>query len=206
MLKLYYSPGACALASHIALEEAGAEYEAVKVDLSRGEQKAPEYLAINPAGVTPALATDSGVLTENLAIMWYVAALYPEAGLLPEAEETFETARMHAFNAYLSSALHPAIGRALFSRPALEGGERDQALAGALARYDHVERHLLTGPWVLGERYTIADGYLSVFSRWLRLNQLLDKDRFPKLNAHLTLVQSRPCVQKALLAEGVQPA
>jgi glutathione S-transferase len=99
MLKLYYSPGACALASHIALEEAHADYELVRIDLSKGEQRTPAYLAVNPAGVTPALVTDEGVLTENLAIMWYVAATHPEAGLLPPADAPFELAHMHAVNA-----------------------------------------------------------------------------------------------------------
>jgi glutathione S-transferase len=206
MLKLYYSPGACALASHITLEEAGAAYELVKIDLTKGEQKTPQYLGINPAGATPALETEEGVLTENLAIMWYVAALHPEAELLPPPDETFQLARLHAVNGFLGSSLHPAIGKTLFSRPALEGDARRQALDLALAKYDIVESHVLKGPWVLGEQYTIADPYLSVFTRWLRLNDILDKERFPKLNAHLTLVQSRPCVQKALLIEGLQPA
>ena len=206
MLKLYYSPGACALASHIALEEAHADYEAVRIDLAKGEQKAPAYLAVNPAGSTPALIADEGVLTENLAIMWYVAATHPEAGLLPPDDAPFEVARMHRVNGFLGSALHPAIGKVLFARPPLEGEARTQALEPALAKYDIVEHHHLQGPWVLGERYTIADGYLSVFTRWLRLNDLLDAERFPKLNAHLTLVQSRPCVQKALHMEGLHPA
>jgi len=206
MLKLYYSPGACALASHIALEEAHADYELVRIDLSKGEQKTPAYLAVNPAGVTPALVTDEGVLTENLAIMWYVAATHPEAGLLPPAGAPFELAHMHAVNGYLGASLHPAIGKVLFARPPLEGDARAAALEPALAKYDLVEHHLLKGPWVMGERYTVSDGYLSVFSRWLRLNDLLDKERFPKLNAHLTLVQSRPCVQKVLHLEGLQPA
>ncbi|SFS72017.1 glutathione S-transferase family protein [Brevundimonas viscosa] len=206
MLKLYYSPGACALASHIALEEAHADYELVRIDLSKGEQKTPEYLAVNPAGVTPALVSDDGVLTENLAIMWYAAATHPDAGLLPPDDAPFELARMLRVNGFLASALHPAIGKVLFARPPLEGEARAQALEPALAKYDIVEHHLLKGPWVLGERYTVADGYLSVFSRWLRLADLLDPDRFPKLNAHLTLVQSRPCVQKALHMEGLHPA
>ncbi len=206
MLKLYYSPGACALASHIALEEAHAAYELVKIDLSKGEQKTPEYLAVNPAGVTPTLVTDEGVLTENLAIMWYAAVTHPEADLLPPDDAPFELASMHRVNGFLASSLHPAIGKVLFSRPPLEGEARERALEPALAKYDIVEHHLLKGPWVLGERYTVADGYLSVFTRWLRLNDLLDRDRFPKLNAHLTLVQSRPCVQKALHMEGLHPA
>lgn len=206
MLRLYYSPGACALASHIALEEAGASYEAVKIDLSKGEQKTPEYLAINPAGVTPALETDEGVLTENAAILWYVAALHPEAALLPTPGEVFQLARLQSVNGFLASSLHPSIARALFARPALEGEARGRAVDLALSRYDLAERHLLKGPWALGEQYTIADPYLSVFTRWLRLNDMLDKERFPKLNAHLNLVQSRPCVQKVLLLEGVPPA
>lgn len=206
MLKLYYSPGACALASHIALEEAHADYELKRIDLSKGEQKTPEYLAVNPAGVTPALVTDDGVLTENLAIMWYAAATHPEADLLPPDDAAFDLARMHRVNGFLASSLHPAIGKVLFSRPPLEGEPRARALETALAKYDIVEHHLLKGPWVLGERYTVADGYLSVFTRWLRLEDLLDPDRFPKLNAHLTLVQSRPCVQKALHMEGLHPA
>ena len=206
MLKLYYSPGACALASHIALEEAHADYDAVRIDLAKGEQRTPAYLAVNPAGSTPALVADDGVLTENLAIMWYVAATHPEAGLLPPDDAPFEVARMHRVNGFLGSALHPAIGKVLFARPPLEGEARTRALEPALAKYDIVEHHLLQGPWVLGERYTIADGYLSVFTRWLRLADLLDAERFPKLNAHLTLVQSRPCVQKALHMEGLHPA
>ena len=205
MLKLYYSPGACAMASHIALEEAGADYELVKIDLRRGEQKTPEYLAVNPAGVTPALVTDEGVLTENLVIMGYVAQTHPDAGLAAD-DSPFEFGKMQSFNGFLGSSLHPAIGPVLFAHPPLEGEARAAALDKALARYDLVEHHLLKGPWAMGEAYTVADGYLSVFTRWLRLNDLLDKERFPKLNAHLNLVQARPAVAKVLHMEGLHPA
>lgn len=204
MLKLYYSPGACAMASHIALEEAGAEYEPIRIDLRQGEQKTPEYLAVNPAGVTPALVTDEGVLTENAAILAWVARAHPEANLA-ELDSDFAFARMLAFNGFLASSLHPALGPVLFSRPPL-GGEAKQAQTDkALAKLDLVEHHLLKGPWAMGEQYTVADGYLSVFSRWARLGHLLDKDRFPKLNAHLVLVQSRPAVQHVLHMEGLHP-
>lgn len=205
MLKLYYSPGACAMASHIALEEAGADYELVKIDLRRGEQKTPEYLAVNPAGVTPALVADEGVLTENLVIMGYVAQTHPEAKLAPN-DSPFEFGQMQSFNGFLASSLHPAIGPVLFAHPPLEGEARAAALEKALARYDLVEHRLLKGPWAMGEAYTVADGYLSVFTRWLRLNDLLDKERFPKLNAHLNLVQARPAVAKVLHMEGLHPA
>lgn len=205
MLKLYYSPGACAMASHIALEEAGADYELVKIDLRKGEQRTPEYLAVNPAGSTPALVTDEGVLTENLVIMGYVAQTHPEAQLA-DLGSSFAFGKMQAFNGFLGSSLHPAIGPVLFAHPPLEGEARAAGLERALAKYDLVEQHLLKGPWAMGEQYTVADGYLSVFTRWLRLNHLLDKERFPKLNAHLNCVQARPAVMRVLHMEGLQPA
>ncbi|MEG1030187.1 MAG: glutathione S-transferase N-terminal domain-containing protein, partial [Brevundimonas sp.] len=118
MLKLYYSPGACAMASHIALEEAGADYELQKIDLKKGEQRTPEYLAVNPAGSTPAMATEQGVITQNVAILAYVAQTHPQAKLAPLGD-AYAFARMQAFNAWLASSLHPAIGKVLFSR--LEG-------------------------------------------------------------------------------------
>jgi len=204
MLKLYYSPGACAMASHFALEEAGADYDLVKIDLKTGQQKTPEYLAINPAGVTPALVTDEGVLTENLVIMGYVAQTHPEAGLADDAS-SFAFGKMQSFNGFLSASLHPAIGKVLFSRPPMEGEAKAQALEFALTKYDLVEQHLLQGPWAMGEAYTVADGYLSVFTRWLRQAGLLDRTRFPKLDDHLDRVQARPAVRRVLEAEGLQP-
>ena len=205
MLKLYYSPGACAMASHIALEEAGAEYELVKIDLKQGEQRTPEYLAINPAGATPALVTDQGVLTENLVIIGYVAQTHPDAKLA-DNQSSFNFGKMQSFNGFLGSSLHPAIGKVLFARPPLEGEARAQALEFALKKYDVVEQSLFKGPWAMGEAYTVADGYLSVFSRWLRSADLLDTTRFPKLNAHLDAVQARPAVQRVLEMEGLEAA
>ena len=202
MLKLYYSPGACALASHIALEEAGADYELAKVDLKAGEQKAPEYLAINPAGATPALQTDEGVLTENAVIMAYVAALHPQAGLAPDPS-SFAFNKMQSLTGWLGSSLHPALGRLMFSRPPLEGEAKDAALEMALGKLDVLENHLFVGPWAIGGAYSVADGYVSVFTRWSRQAGLLDSGRYPNLNRHLDAVQARPAVQKVLEAEGI---
>jgi len=202
MLKLYYSPGACAIASHIGLEEAGADYEIEKIDLRAGQQRTPEYLAINPAGVTPALATAQGVITQNSAILAYVAQTHPQAGLA-DLDDPFAFARLQAFNGWLASSLHPAIGKALFSKPPLEGEAKDEAVKIALEKYDLAENHYLAGPWVMGEDHSMADGYLMVFTRWARQAGLLDAARFPKLNAHLDRVQARPAVQRALEAEGI---
>ena len=202
MLKLYYSPGACAMASHIALEEAGADYELVRIDLKKGEQKTPEYLAINPAGVTPALVTDQGVLTENLVIMGYVAQTHPEARLA-DVDSSFNFGKMQSFNGFLGASLHPAVSRALFGRPPLEGEAKAAALEVALGKYQLVEDVLLKGPWAMGEAYTVADGYLSVFTHWGRQAGFLDPARFPRLNDHLDRVQARPAVQRVLAAEGL---
>jgi glutathione S-transferase len=203
MLKLFYSAGACAMASHFALEEAGATYELQAVNLRQGEQRTPEYLAINPAGATPALQTAEGVITQNPAILTYLADVYPEAGLAPTG--AFARARFNAFTGYLSSGVHPAMGRLLFSRPPLEGEARDAAADLALSKLDVVEQHLLAGTFVFGADHTAADGYLSVFSRWARQAGLLDPARYPKLNAHLDQEQAREPVRRALAAEGLEP-
>jgi glutathione S-transferase len=198
-LKLYYSPGACALASHIALEESGLAFDLQKIDLRQGEQKTPDYLAINPVGSTPALVTDEGVLTENLVIMAWVAKSAPHLTAEPGS---FAYWKMHALNGYLASSVHPAIGRVLFPRPPLEGEARAIALDLALSKYGVVEDSLYKGSWVMGEAYTVADGYLYVFCRWAKTAGLLDSARFPKLNAHIEKMQARPAVQRALATEG----
>lgn len=202
MLKLFISPGACAMASHLALEEAGADYQTQTINLRAGEQRTPEYLAVNPAGVTPALQTDDGVITQNAAILGWAAQTWPEKTLAPT--DAFGLARFNAFNGWLASSLHPALGKVLFSHPALEGAAKDEATNLALSKLQLAEDHYLEGPWVFGETWTLADGYLMVFSRWSRQAGLLDKARFPKLNAHLDAVQARPATQAMLKAEGLQ--
>ena len=134
----------------------------------------------------------------------FMAQTHPEAKLA-DNDDSFAFGQMQSVNAWLGSSLHPAIGKVLFSRPPLEGEAKEAALKLALEKYDLAEQHLLKGPWVMGEAYTVADGYLSVFSRWARQADLLDKTRYPKLNAHLDLVQTRPAVVRALQMEGLQP-
>ena len=107
MLKLFYAPHTCALASHIALEEAGAGYEAVRVDFKKNAQRAPEYLAVNPKGRVPSLATDLGILTETPAILAFIAQSYTKARLAPP-DDWFAFAQVQAFNSYLCSTVHVA--------------------------------------------------------------------------------------------------
>ena len=107
MFRLYYAPGTCALATHIALEEAGAPYEAVLVDFRSQSQRSPEYLAVNPKGHVPALVTESGTLTETPALLCFVGQRFPKAELAPFADP-FALARVQEFNSYLCSTVHVA--------------------------------------------------------------------------------------------------
>jgi glutathione S-transferase len=109
MLTLYFSPGACSLASHIAIEETGAPYEAKLTALARGEQRTPEYLAINPRARVPALKTEDGVITENVAILTYLAKRFPEKNLLPR--DLPGEVRCISTMAWLSNTVHPGFTR-----------------------------------------------------------------------------------------------
>ena len=200
MMKLFYAPGSCSLASHIALEEAGAAYEAVKVDLRQSEQRQPEYLAFNPKGRVPALVTDRGVLTETPAILAYVAQAHPQAGLLPT--DPWDLAQAEAFNSYLASTVHVAHAhRMRGSRWATEESSFEdmrrkvpQTMAECFAL---IETEMLTGPWVLGERFSTSDLYLFTIARWLS-GHAIDVGDYPKVAALVRRLEQQPQVQKVL--------
>src|SRR6185369_10026394 len=104
-MKFFYSPNSCALASHIALEEAGAVYETVRLNFRDNDQRKPDYLKINPKGRVPALVTDRGILTETPAILAFVAQSFPKADLAP-LDDPFAFAQVQAFNSYLCATVH----------------------------------------------------------------------------------------------------
>ena len=206
MLKLFYAPGACSLAPHIVLEEIGAPFELERINLRDGAQRSPAFLAVNPKGRVPALATARGVLTENPAILAYLAQSFPQAGLAP-LDDPFGFARMQAFNGFLSSTVHVAFAHAFRPERYADGdmaaqamrAKAPQALAAAFAL---VEETFGDGrPYLLGDQYSVADAYLSVFSRWLESRGLGRLADFPKTAAHLELVSGRPAVAKALATE-----
>ena len=206
MLKLFFAPGACSLASHIALVEAAADFELARVDLRSGGQRRPEYLAVNPKGRVPALLTDRGILTETPAILAYVAQVFPDAGLAPN-DDAFAFADMQAFNVFLAATVHPAFAHAFRPERYADGEEAAKAMRAkvpqALAEaFSLIEAKLADGrPFVHGDRYTVSDPYLFVFERWLDgrgLGRLAD---FPKAEAHHARVSDRPPVRAALAAE-----
>lgn len=203
-MKFFYGPRTCALASRIALEEAGADYEPVKVDFATAEQTKPAYLAINPKGRVPALVTDRGVLTENVAILAFVAQSHPEKKLAP-LDDPFAFAEMQAFNSYLASTVH--VNHAHKHRGARWATQESSFLdmrakvpETMAASFALIERDFLKGPWVMGDAYSVADAYLFVVSRWLE-GDGVDVNRFPKVAAHMRAMEQRPAVQAALAGE-----
>ncbi|NLR95351.1 glutathione S-transferase [Rhizobium sp. P38BS-XIX] len=208
MLTFYFAPGTCALASLIALEEAGLAYEPHRLVFANNDQRQPDYLAINPKGRVPALVTDKGVITENIAIQAYIAQIVPAAKLAP-LDDPFEFAQMQSFNSYLSSTVHinhshKARGaRWTDDAAAIESmkAKVPQTMAESFAL---LEDKMFKGPWVMGDQYTVADGYLFTMARWLSVDNV-DINRFPKVSAHYARMLERPAVKKALEVEQGNP-
>jgi glutathione S-transferase len=204
MLTLYYAPNSCALATHIALEEAGAQYETVRVDFARNAQRDPEYLRLNPKGRVPSLVTESGVLTETPALLLYIAQRYPDADLAP-LNDPFALARMQAFNSYLCSTVHVAHAhRVRGSRwaddPAAIEAMKRKVPESVGACFDLIEHEMLEGPWVFGDRYSISDGYLFTVAQWLEADGV-DPARLPRVADHRRRMSERPAVRRALTGE-----
>src|SRR3984893_2339976 len=171
MFRLYYAPGTCALATHIALEEAGAPYEAVLVDFRSQSQRSPDYLAVNPMGRVPALVTESGTLTETPALLCFVPQRFPGAELAP-LTDPFALARVQEFNSYLCSTVHVAHahgrrGTRWADEPAAIEAMKRKVPATMMECAELIERKLLRGPWVMGEQYSICDPYLFTIRTWL---------------------------------------
>lgn len=199
-MKLYYSPGSCALASHITLSEMGVDYEAVRVDFSANEQRSDEYLAVNPKGRVPALDTGQGILTETPAVLLYLAQRFPETAMAP-LDDPFELARAQAFNSYLCSTVHVAHAH---GGRGYRWADRPESLADMKAKvpetmsacFELIESEYLAGPWVLGEQFSICDPYLMTVSYWLERDGV-DRSQFPKVHEHARLMLERPATRQA---------
>lgn len=207
MLKLYFATGTCALATHIALEEAQASYEVVQLDFAAQAQRGPEYLAINPKARVPALVTESGTLTETPALLVYVAQRFPAAELAPLAD-AFALAQVQEFNSYLCSTVHVAHAhgrrgaRWADDAAAIEAMKR-KVPATMTDCFTLIENKLLQGPWVMGEQYTICDPYLFTIANWLE-GDGVDTGKLQRVLDHRRRMLARPAVQKAVAAEGTQ--
>lgn len=194
---LYYSPGACSLADHIALIEAGLDYELVKVDLkAKTTEDGADFTRINPKGYVPALAMDDGaVLTENLAILTWIA---DRSGRLLPADGMARY-RVIETTAYISGELHKNFKP--FFNPAASELERDEAKKVLTKRFGLIEEMLGAHAFAAGEDFTIADCYLFVTLNWAINKVGLDLPE--RLTAHFETLKARSSVQRALQEEGL---
>jgi glutathione S-transferase len=206
MYKLYYAPGTCALASHIALEDAGADYKAERLDFKTNQQQSPEYLRINAKGRVPALVTDRGVITETPAILAYVAQTFPQAKLAP-LDDAFAFAQLQSFNSYLCATAHVAHAHKLrgyrWATDEASFADMKRMVPTSMAGcFELIEKGMLKGPWVMGEQYTVCDPYLYTIALWLE-GDGVDLAPLPKVAAHRKRMSERPAVQKVLADQKV---
>ena len=203
MMTLYFSPGACSLASHIGLEETGAPYEAKPILLAKGEQRTEAYQKINPRGKVPALNVDGKILVENTAILTYLARRFPEKKLMPA--DPVEEARGIATMCWFSSIVHPSFQRVNRPERFAEGeaayaGVKENGRKSFWANCQEIDSMIQGNEWIMGRDFTVVDGYALVFYGWGMRGGFPMKD-LKAYTAWQERMMKRPTVKKTVDAE-----
>ena len=200
-MKLYYAPGACSLASHIALHETGLPFEIEKVDLAiKKTALGGDFMQINPKGYVPTIKLDDGsILTEGGAILQYIADQQPDSGLAPKAG-TMERYRLQEWLTFIGTEIHKAFSP-MFNKAASEE-VKTNARNLLTKRLGYVETQLANKPYLMGDKFSVADAYLFTVVRWSDFTDL-DLNPFPRLKEYMVRVAARPKVQAAMQAEGL---
>jgi glutathione S-transferase len=204
---LYYGPGACSMGPHIALNEAGADFEPRKVNLAEKAQRTPEYLAINPKGRVPVLQIDGFVLTEAAAILAYIARRFPDARLMPQGGEG--EARVLEWLSWFSNTVHPSFAHI---RRTERYTDETEAFPGIQKKSEAtfweciatIDRALEGKKYLLGDTFSVADPFAMVFFGWA--NGLKKHDMaedFPRYSAFTRTMMARPAVKKTVELEGI---
>ncbi|MES2861267.1 MAG: glutathione S-transferase family protein [Pseudomonadota bacterium] len=208
-ITLFAAPGSCSRVTTIVLEEIGVPFTYELVRFMKGFHKSPAYKAVNPKGKVPALVVDGEPLTENVAIISYLAATYPQAGILPAGASPMASARALADLCFCSSTLHPLVTRYFMSVKI--GGEDGAAAVKAVAAEAIVENaalieeRLSKGDWWLGAEWSAVDAYLFwVFGRFNGSGY--DLSPYPAWQAHAARMEARPAVQRALARDAAAQA
>lgn len=202
-MKLHYKPGACSMASHIILNELGTAFELDKTDTDAGKTEAgSDFRKISPNGYVPALITDDGeIITENPAVLQYLADQSPDAGLAPP-NGTLERTRLQEALNFVSSELHKSFGP-FFTGRELVGDARQTAEANIGRRTAYVEERLADGrAYLLGDTFTVADAYAFVVLNWASFIGV-SLDAYPKTQSYVARIAARPASIKAMVAEGL---
>jgi glutathione S-transferase len=205
MLKLYYSKGSSALAAHIILEEVGALYETKEISIPKGQHHDLAFLQINPKGRIPALLTPDGVLTENPAILEYIAATHPDAGLVPD--DPYQQAQARALCAYLCATVHVAYAHLQRGARWAEGSDaikmmQQKAPSNLADCAEHLENGFSDGTWAMGAQYSFCDPYLFLIGKWMAACDIA-LSTYPKLAAHAAAMRNRPATQHVLVVHGM---
>lgn len=205
MLTLYYAPGACSMASHIALEETGAAYEARSIAFAQSEQRSPAYLKINPRGRVPALDIDGQVLTENLAILTYLAKRFSAANLWPS--DPMAAARCLSTMAFFASSVHAAFAHVArperyAADPAAHATLKEVGLKAFFDYCREIDGLLAGKDWLIGQQYTVCDPYAFVFYCWAVRAQLPAQE-LKAFTAHKNRMLQRPAVRRVVEQENI---
>ena len=207
MLTLYYSPGACSLASHIALIETGAPFELSRVPVADKSNRRPEYIAVNPRGYIPALVAEDVSFGENAAIMLYLAHRYPEARLMPDDPATY--ARALEWLLWQASTAHPAFGHLWRPERFVDTPEEQEIVKKAarsrvLAVAAEIEAWLKSNVHAAGLQFSVADGMFLVLYRWLwRAGETVNESTYPAWTRYVQRLGERPSVRQALATEEI---
>ena len=197
-MDLYFSPLACSMATRIALQEAGAAANFIEVDgKTKLTRSGESFLAVNPLGLVPTLRTDAGdIITENAAILQYVAACFPQAKLAPT--EPLAQARLQQWLSFIGTELHKAVFVPLLSAKAPDGAKQ-YALELATERLNALAKHL-TGREFLLDAFSVADAYLVTVLGWSVVTPI-DLKRWPALHEYVARLRERPSVAQAFGVE-----
>lgn len=202
-MKLYYMPGACSLAAHIALNEIGATFDIEKVDgATKRTESGRDFAELNPNGYVPALELDDGeVLIEAPAILQYLADTKPETGLAPAAG-TLERVRVQQHLNFIASELHKSFTPFFAAQPP-EGEAREIATSKLNKRMDYLEGLLADGrEYLMGETFTVADAYAGVVASW-STPVGIDLGAWPNIAAYVARITGRPAAAEAMRREGL---
>ena len=198
-MKLYYAPGACSLAPHIAMREAGLPVELQKVDLKAKQYDGGDYKQVNSKGYVPAVETPEGVLTEAPVILQYIADQKPESGLAPKPGDPARYKMQEMLN-FITSEMHKGMGA--FFNPAMNDGWRQATTERLGLRLDWLAKQLEGKQYLMGDKFTVADAYLFTILNWAGPSKF-DMGKWPSLQEYHKRVAARPKVQEALKAEGL---